>query len=1289
MYPVAQIMVWMVSWVLLNDRYPVVGYFVHELRFCAISKLKVNLRDVKMAAVHGVETNEASRYADLWWYPSLVKKLINYSFRVLFRFIDHTLATPWETLVSDLESALRTLFKSGQSEAKVDIYYQGLTYKLEKRKSALLKKDMKSNAKGDLSRDFKWLQTTYSINWFFLLSHSAQSNDYNLSHRTTLLSAFVTAVKSVGGAGQLSLPVFFTYSYVTDISKTRDLIGYQVLPHSAGYTKLEDGTPVRWCRYETHCCAQAHMKAQFAFYDGLRMIFQNQLSALHLAGKNAETFYIETDVSYKHQQNTLYGLLGTDVSSKKESRTPVNATPFSANFIKRLTALVPADEVNVTLLSELHVDLTYRAQPQNSIIDNHNFTTFVPSKLPPHCWSVHTDFKTQPFKAPAGGVLPTAHKAYLAGFNNFGTEYALSSTWMCQCVRKLLAFYLLSVYCGKRKINIETMSAEIEATENLLDKNILDRIVEVLSDESKEVFYTVCRQQIDSKLSPNAGAGGLTPPLGKQGSVDHTNAVKSKSAVKEAFPTPAAGEKSPTKASRNNSPLPTPVSSISSSIAPGALSNVSANLFGGGEDDWNLRSDRHRSVIEDLFSGESIYDLGDLGKDTTQALALDVPLSSSVGLWMGLFSILCASASVDAHDMATIWSKCMRKVHIAWEDGQLLPTFVPPQASPDSTPTSSTRSDGDTDIPAVHVGNACRADRKIPICQRTLWGDAIDRRHDEELQSALRSRNLLNLSWPDQTESLVVQKLQQLQFCISMQNESAVYNFAGSTVAIQVTGSSIATNTAAVEVDASVDAPQASADTPQLPGATETTTLATTTVTQPSLFRRLPLTEDMISMNKYLSKKVSASNSRSNRAHPTLKVQLQIPSILSDMKAFKAANTGVDLLVFCQWYGVTPVSSQHTEPIAATSNPLDGQEDNTSGTATPLPTEGISPECSTKSATKPVLAPHKPDDTFLKVSLEELTKAWDCCEAQACEDQGKPLFQVEKEAEKAMAYLESVPASELASEMVVSGIRLLYGILSKQMEPWILESCQHSTEDAHESAEEGASPTHDTRRAALAALKTTLRGDLVLLKEQVENAVQSLQPPKIVDPTSPKMQGDNDINIATLILVDSVAGLMQKLETMLVKLQALSALVQATKTADAQHLAETMIYSLARRDTCTAETGAEMSVLYELSKALRNHKQNQHDWHSSDGRELGQASSKTFACKLVQPRYADTASKDTPASQPDSVSTQAITAATGTVSAPTSTALTSASTLLDVFQMEATVEQDFLRLSFRVPEDGY
>lgn len=331
---------------------------------------------------------------------------------------------------------------------------------------------------------------------------------------------------------------------------------------------------------------------------------------------------------------------------------------------------------------------------------------------------------------------------------------------------------------------------------------------------------------------------------------------------------------------------------------------------------------------------------------------------------------------------------------------------------------------------------------------------------------------------------------------------------------------------------------------------------------------------------------------------------------------------------------------------------------------------------------------------MLKIPLEEITCAWASCEAAAVEDQGRALFLVEKESEKAMAFLESVSAVQLASEMLTSGIHLLVGVISKQFDPWLTEC-----------AEDGP-PS-----AALSAWRKNIRSDLALLKEQVENAVYSLRPqqaesstPSTSTPTPTSSASGTsanpnptnvEISINALIFVDSVAGLIQKLELLSIKLQTLSALFKGSRA----HTVANLIHTLSRKDSCTAETETEMAALYELTRALHNFKAQTHDWQSRDGRELGEPTKKTFTCKLNPPRTTQlVAGAPTPASGagplfvPIDASTLTVSGSVHVQSSALSSALaplTALSSVAEVFHMEVTVQHKQLRLAYRVPEDNH
>ena len=328
-----------------------------------------------------------------------------------------------------------------------------------------------------------------------------------------MLSGFITAIKNFGATNGLPVPAFFTYSYVTDISKASDLIGYQLLinPHSkrAATTHSEDSganvNQTRWCKYESNIYRNTENKPHLRYYDGLRPIFQNILSRLNLGGRNGDLFYVETGFNFKYLSDDVYGVLSTSIAQHPHKRKSTSCRLFSTEFINRLIKLTPGNDVTLTFITDLTIDLTYKAQPHNAIIDNANFTTYVPSKLPPHCWNIGTSFYTLPYASahglinctnpPGNGINP-----YNLGFLNCSAEATISSSWMSLCVRKLLSFYLLCVVCTQKNINIETISAEVEATESMLHKETLDRMLEVLSEESRSVFYALCKKQIDDRI---------------------------------------------------------------------------------------------------------------------------------------------------------------------------------------------------------------------------------------------------------------------------------------------------------------------------------------------------------------------------------------------------------------------------------------------------------------------------------------------------------------------------------------------------------------------------------------------------------------------------------------------------------------------------------------------------------------------------------------------------------------------------------------------------------------------
>ena len=629
------------------------------------------------------------------------------------------------------------------------------------------------------------------------------------------------------------------------------------------------------------------------------------------------------------------------------------------------------------------------------------------------------------------------------------------------------------------------------------------------------------------------------------------------------------------------------------------------NLFGEHDDDWSSRSDRHRGVLDILFSNESIYHAsrgtvpankrelsGDRGKrsisvssqrdrppsappgsgsgnssnrypsiSTPKQLresAFMVKSCSSIGLWFGLYSVLCATAAVDAHDMATIWSKSIRQAHISTEDGQMLPTFPAPWRTFGEQEQENNCASSEQSCP-VNSWKCTHADMNIPICSRTLWSDALDRLQDSDIMDCDNT----HLMWPDQSESIVIQKLQLLQFCITMQDESPIYLFPEDVVTLtlpkgdineekkegdnkemvstidEVNVDSVNTNSlpssiddpdpekTRVIVENSEDHPATTPLTASASLATmlpDVATLKTVTVKQPALFRRLPLTEDTIAMNKYLSRKVNSSFSRSNREHPTLKVQLQFPSVISDMKAFKHANPDLDLRVFCLWYGFTPVPSATLNGVTSldtvTSN-LTQEDANQINNNLKVGVNNYDKEKNKDNSKDNHNDNNSNKDKValnnngIQMPIEELEKAWASCEGVSCEDQGKPLFQCEKESEKALAFLETVSAAQLSTQMLSSGMKFLFGVACNLLEPYLASTgvdkkngntTDLPIDDTYNSEStkksENAKNSDNNNNSSLEILKAALRSDVAVLKEQIELAAEHLTLPKMYETSS-------------------------------------------------------------------------------------------------------------------------------------------------------------------------------------------
>ena len=481
-------------------------------------------------------------------------------------------------------------------------------------------------------------------------------------------------------------------------------------------------------------------------------------------------------------------------------------------------------------------------------------------------------------------------------------------------------------------------------------------------------------------------------------------------------------------------------------------------------------------------------------------------------------------------------------------------------------------------------------DSSAPVYKQSLWIDALARKQNEGVFVTV----------PDCAESIILQKMQMIHFCTVMKEEDPFVRLVR-------------------------PAEEAMNDD----------------ITIPELCRRLPLTEDKVAIHEHVTRKISnadVSRSSDQVKYSQLRLQIQIPSLVSDMRAFKEANPTLPsengLQSFCRWYGLLEAS------------PTDYSE-----------------------------------------MLPALESLWQSCEGVSCRDQ-KPLFHAENEAEKSLEYLESVTLSALSCELLSSGMRAIFHALHVRISKLLsrLEALV-------------ASSGKKSRQPVTSGFSVI--ADLELLYEHVQTALGQLK-----EPFAQKKGavGDLDKLRNTVILIDSIAGLAERVEEYAVKVDEIESILihfsEAAKKSSTSHslypsgssvspetqyeIMKRLVLSLGQGSSYRLQCCEEVSVFMELIKSMAWQDSGspgggltgKHVWHSIDGRELGMPTAKSFSVRLGS--VDDTAGGGGGAGGGDNV--------VGSSYKPYGTTFGGH---YASFRMDAEViKQDELRISFVLPEDA-
>lgn len=1002
-------------------------------------------------------------------------------------------------------------------------------------------------------------------------------DDHEPSGRPTVLSAFLTALN---GSMLASIPAFFCYAVADDLRKCTNLIGYYVKKHIHSNPKV--GIRSRQAtRYEYYYNDKINTKHPYYFFDGIQKLFERKACLVY--GQMGTSALIDLWADYYVSTTVCY----TFKSSELLSRFSISYEPpsiYGTEFRRCLLAL-NGNNFHYSPLSSLSIDIRYKDYKQSSIVDNANYTIFKPSKVLPTMWQLSAKYEAK--KSNSNGVTETS--------TNSTNESHISFT--ANSIRHLLGALIVSRYCAADDLTVK-YAAEYKMNPATFHVNLAE-LISVLSDSSRRLVSQIV--DIDTKRITSNSQYSLN-------SVDSLNSGVKNRAFSAAGAPP---EDIPVSGRKEKNRILEFIFEASPKISCFHVNFGESNGEGNSRSNSNDGS-RSNSVENNKEQDNSIAEIRKkLSTDINSILHNFA--DPQIGYFLPLMSVLAGQMPGGICEIASLWVSAMDRIQRDWESGSLLNTFkinsnminkditgldsdlmLRKSHSCDHSEfcslskglkatTSGAFSPGQPralpySVSFCHKG---QADVTVPICRKYLWEDVIESRGNKGIELVL----------PNLHQHLIIQKLQMLQFCVAVKSESTVW-----------------------------------------PGVPSDNGYGKT----PSLLRRVPLTTDVLEFNKKYIQKLSDSSSNSD--DPNLRWKIAMPHLQYDMMAYKYENGGNTMEDFCEWYGLnkfanadvdTDKSEDDLEELNSNSNDMDD-----------MPLIGSTPPISV------------------------IAQMWALSPPMSSSAQ-KPLFKCEKEVEKALSYLTKLPLSQLLSLLLIQSMTFAYYTVAAQIhkingnninvnnvdqiasEENNGHDHNHSHQHHHDQIH-GHSRRHSRRHShghpqkiGVASKITNgqyfqdLLQDLSLLKEQIDKCTEVLENDIYAFPTTsaaPKRDSDTTTNIGETednssaatdmlekdkvlyLLIDSIAGLIEKLELECIKLDNLEQLVNI----DNRKELHTILEKLARKDRCNLSTEGDVHTISSLIRTISNN--TEHAWNSYDGRELGYPKRKVFQ---IRKKYDD------------------------------------------------------------------
>eukprot|EP01041_Mallomonas_annulata_P008498 gene8498-17527_t len=777
------------------------------------------------------------------------------------RFVDYTIASPWESFVAEIEAFI-TADSDNRSRLSAinEFSYQSLDYGGYHFTLGYYHKD-----KSVVSNFFSDL---FCVNTFYLLSRNRGAVDV-ASQKRMIFSALVTALEPT----RSNIPVFFSSSSVDRIYESREILGYELIKPPNSF-KLISG--IR--HFESHLEYSVFADSNLYYIDGLAAMFEKKLRytfpdcPLLLLNK------IDGEVTniYHIHASTSFPVPSINLPQR---------TSLWRSYLKSICP-VPAPIVwDQRLLKSLTVHLKYSGFRVSDVVDNPQRTSLTPShQLPPGAWSLSGVFYSKE-------TVMTHSPSVLALF-----------------LRRLTAMFLTGRLSPSDTSGAAAAAAATQTTQSQSRYN--DR-----GDRTPVMFADGALTDKYKLLSLSDRTKSV---IEEYLSEDRSNSEKMKSLVEE------------------------------------QLSSRARDIF----------------CPTDHFDEETVEQLPKQGGQSKLFFLCRVALAC----------VCCDTVDTSVRQ----WLAIIQEARLHWESGMPLPL-------------PSRGGGGDGGGSAVTTSS----EEMLPLPLQSLWPGMKHRL----LRVGGGGLRLPDIELPNNASPVLEQKFMMIQLCIFLRA-------AGEDLV-----TSCPSKWKAGSFDCVLPAPTTATATSRLRGydagdddtgfsdCQESCAPSLDRLVIPRLQFRLHMTSDDAEALQALQMATldsmgegegegntnndgAASSEEGALLREILRIQLRFPALLSDMKAFKAANPGLEVEKFIEWYCSGGENRQSNQVPVRVDSAADGDGNNNG--------DGLQSEeeCGSTHV-------QGGDDRQVWRLL------WSSCRAESAQSQ-RPLFAIEREAEKALTSLESV-----------------------------------------------------------------------------------------------------------------------------------------------------------------------------------------------------------------------------------------------------------------------------------------